>query len=145
MIDDVVFNKLASIERSVRRARDAYAAAAGNFATDFTRQDAAILNIQRACEAALDVAVHVVRRERMGWVQSAREAFSLLEQAGWIPPDIAESMKRMIGYRNVAVHDYQALQLPITIDVIEHRLDEFLRFGRKMMERERARSGDPLG
>lgn len=145
MVDDVVFNKIASIERSVRRARDEYAAASGSFATDFTRQDAAILNIQRACEAAIDVAIHVVRRERMGWVQSAREAFALLEQAGWIPPDIAEPMKRMIGFRNVAVHDYQALQLPITIDVIEHRLDDFLRFGRKMIERERDRSGDRLG
>jgi uncharacterized protein YutE (UPF0331/DUF86 family) len=54
-------------------------------------------------------------------------------------------MKRMIGFRNVAVHDYQALQLPITIDVIKHRLDDFLRFGRKMIERERDRSGDRLG
>jgi len=52
MVDDVVFNKIASIERSVRRARDEYAGASGSFATDFTRQDAAILNIQRACEAA---------------------------------------------------------------------------------------------
>ena len=30
----------------------------------------------------------------------------------------------MVGYRNVAVHDYQPLQLPITIAVIEHHLDD---------------------
>lgn len=55
MADDVLLNKAASIERCVRRAREEYDKAPDTFATDFTRQDAAILNIQRACEAALDM------------------------------------------------------------------------------------------
>ncbi len=58
MADDVVLNKAATIERCVRRAREEYAAAGAGFATDLTRQDAAILNIQRACEAALDMGQH---------------------------------------------------------------------------------------
>ena len=48
MADDVLINKAATIERCVRRAREEYAANPDTFATDFTRQDAAILNIQRA-------------------------------------------------------------------------------------------------
>lgn len=55
MADDVLVNKAATIERCVARAREEYAKDPGTFATDFTRQDAAILNIQRACEAALDM------------------------------------------------------------------------------------------
>ena len=43
-----------------------------------TRQDAAILNIQRACEAALDMGQHLIRRERLGIPQSARDVFALL-------------------------------------------------------------------
>ena len=53
--DDVLINKAATIERCVNRARDEYDKDPSTFATDFTRQDAAILNIQRACEAALDM------------------------------------------------------------------------------------------
>ena len=45
MVDDVLVNKAAIIERCVARAREEYAAAGDHFATDFTRQDAAVLNI----------------------------------------------------------------------------------------------------
>ncbi len=138
MVDDVLLNKASAIERSVRRAREEYAAAGGSFASDFTRQDAAILNIQRACESALDIALYLVRREGLGVPQSARDAFALLFRSGWIAPQVAERMGRMTGFRNVAVHDYQALQLPITINVIEHRLDDFFDFTRQVLEREQA-------
>ena len=49
MVDDLLLNKAATIERCVARARQEYAAAGEHFATDFTRQDAAVLNVQRAC------------------------------------------------------------------------------------------------
>ena len=48
VVDDVLLNKAAVIERCVARAREEYAAAGAGFATNFTRQDAAILTIQRA-------------------------------------------------------------------------------------------------
>ena len=62
----VLSDKTAVIERYVTRAREAYAANPSTFASDFTRQDAAILNIQRACEAALDMGQHLIRREKLG-------------------------------------------------------------------------------
>jgi uncharacterized protein YutE (UPF0331/DUF86 family) len=135
MADDVLVNKAAVIERCVARAREEYAAAAEGFATDYTRQDAAILNIQRACEAALDM------RERLGVPQSARDVFALLARAGWTTPELAEQLKRMVGFRNIAVHDYQALQLPITVDIILHHLDEFLQFSRAVLLRDGAGTG----
>lgn len=128
MQDDVLLNKAATIERCVARARQEYANAAAHFTTDFTRQDAAVLNIQRACEAALDIGHHIVRRDRLGVPQSAREVFTLLAQAGWISTTLAEALKRMVAFRNIAVHDYQALLLPILVSIIESHLDEFLEF-----------------
>ena len=64
MADDVLINKVATIERCVQRAREEYARGPATFATDYTRQDAAILNIQRACEAALDMRQHVIRPKK---------------------------------------------------------------------------------
>ena len=133
MADDVLLNKTAVIERCVARAREEYAANPATFATDFTRQDAAILNIQRACEAALDMGQHLIRRERLGVPQSAREVFALLAQGGWIDAALAESLKRMVGFRNIAVHDYQALQLPITVSIITSHLDEFLQYSQAVL------------
>jgi len=133
MVDDVLINKAATIERCVARAREEYAKDPVTFPIDFTRQDAAILNIQRACEAALDMGQHVIRREKLGVPQSARDVFALLAQGGWIDTVLAGKLKRMVGFRNIAVHDYQALQLPILISIIETHLDEFLEYSHALL------------
>ena len=135
MADDVLLNKVATIERCVRRAAEEYHKDPATFAADSTRQDAAILNIQRACEACLDIGHVILRRERLGVPQSARDVFVLLARAGKIDNALADALQRMVGYRNIAVHDYQTLQLPITIAVIEHHLDDFLAFGRVILSR----------
>lgn len=135
MVDDVLLNKAASIERCVARAQEEYQRDPATFASDFTRQDAAILNIQRACEAALDMGQHLIRRERLGVPQSARDVFALLAQAGWVDMALAENLKRMVGFRNIAVHDYQKLQLAITVSIIEKHLDEFLQYSQALLLR----------
>ena len=136
MADDVLLNKAATIERCVARVREEYAADPDTFASNFTRQDAAILNIQRACEAALDMGHHVIRRHSLGMPQSARDVFDLLATAQWLELSLAEAMKRMVGFRNIAVHQYQTLQLTITVNIIESHLDEFLAFSRQMLLKE---------
>ena len=134
MADDVLINKAATIERCVARAREEYFSDPATFATNFTRQDAAILNIQRACEAALDMGQHLIRRDRLGVPQSARDVFTLLAQAGRIEKPLAEGLQRMVGFRNIAVHDYQTLQLPITVAIIEKLLDEFLDYSKALLQ-----------
>jgi len=128
MHDDSLVHKAASIERCVDRAKAEHARDADTFAQDFTRRDAAILNIQRACEAALDRGKHLLRRERLGAPQSARDVFELLHAGGWLSAELAAAMKRMVGFRNIAVHDYPALQLPIMVNIICHHLGDFLAF-----------------
>ena len=103
MRDDVLFNKAATIERCVARAKEEFLAAGEHFATDFTRQDAAVLNVQRACEAALDMGQHLIRREKLGIPQSARDVFALLHAGGWIDLALAVNLQKMVGFRNIAV------------------------------------------
>ena len=136
MPDDVLINKAATIERCVARARDEYQRDPATFALDFTRQDAAVLNVQRACEAALDIGQHIVRRERLGVPQGARDVFELLARGGWIEASLAEALKRMVAFRNIAVHDYQSLLLAITINVITQHLGEFLLFTQALLMRD---------
>lgn len=140
MVDDVLLNKATTIERCVARAREEYDRDPDTFERDFTRQDAAILNIQRACEAALGIGHHLIRRDGLGLPQSARDVFRLLASAGRIDADLADSLMRMVGFRNIAVHDYQTLHLPMTIKVITVHLDDFLRFSATILKREQTPS-----
>lgn len=136
MVDDVLLNKAASIERCVARVREEYGKGADSFLSDFTRQDAAILNIQRACEAALDMGHYLIRRDRLGFPQSARNVFELLCEGGWLAPQLLVSMKNMVGFRNIAVHEYQRLQLPIMVSIITCHLGDFVQFSSEILRRE---------
>lgn len=136
MVDDVLINKAASIERGVARVREEYDKDPATFADDFTRQDAAILNIQRACEAALDMGQHLIRRERLGVPQSARDVFELLHRGGWLAPSLLPVMKNMVGFRNIAVHEYQTLQLPITVAIITRHLNDFIDFSSAILRQD---------
>lgn len=111
MADDVLLNKVAAIERCVARAREEY-----------------------ACEAALDMGHHIIRRDKLGLPQSSRDVFTLLADAHWLTPEVANHMKRMVGFRNIAVHEYQTLQLPITVNIIQSHLDDFLAYSRQMLQ-----------
>lgn len=133
MADDVLLNKAAAIERAVARAREEYAGDDANLLRNQTRQDAIILNLQRACESSIDAAMHLVRIHRLGIPQETREAFDLLERAGHLDPPLATRLRKMVGFRNVAVHDYQKLNLDVVRAILVERLDDFLEFTRLLL------------
>ncbi|RMH11086.1 MAG: DUF86 domain-containing protein, partial [Gammaproteobacteria bacterium] len=112
-MDEVVLAKVSIIERCLARIEEEYRGHEDTLATNLTRQDSIVLNLQRACEAAIDLAMHKVRVHRLGIPQQSREVFRLLQQAGLLPTDIAESMQRMVGFRNIAVHNYRQLDIVI--------------------------------
>lgn len=127
MADNVIVAKADIIERCIKRARDELAASA-DFSSDFTRQDAAILNVERACEAAIDIMNRIVRLRALGAPASNRDGFDRLVRAALIGQPLADKLMRMVGFRNLAVHQYQVLDIAIVRSVIEKNLDDLLEF-----------------
>ncbi len=127
-MNDSVLNKLATVDRSLKRIRDVYDLAKEQFDTDYTSQDSIILNLQRACESSIDTANILNKQHQTGIPQSSRDSFELLKKAGFISAPLALSLQKMVGLRNIAVHDYQTLNLDIVKYVVEHRLADFEEF-----------------
>jgi uncharacterized protein YutE (UPF0331/DUF86 family) len=127
-IDEVVLQKSTSIRRCVHRAREERAAAGANFRADFTHQDAALLNIFRACETSIDLANHLVRIHRLGAPAWSAQAFELLANAGIIPAQLSLKMVRMVGFRNLAIHEYDRLDLDLIESLFNEPLDDLLAF-----------------
>jgi uncharacterized protein YutE (UPF0331/DUF86 family) len=100
MADDVILNKAAGIERCLLRIVEEYGWEQQNLLTNQTKQDAIVLNLQRACETSIDLAMYVISRRRLGLPQESRDAFTLLQTAGILPPDLAIRMHRMVGFRS---------------------------------------------
>jgi uncharacterized protein YutE (UPF0331/DUF86 family) len=122
--DDVVIQKLASIERCLSAVRR-------YVADDLTRLedpmvlDAVVLNLQRACEQAIDAACREVSRRGLGVPTDSADTFTILEQERILPTPVAERMRRMVGFRNVAVHEYRRLDPAVVRTVVAHRLGNF--------------------
>lgn len=128
MADDVVLNKVAIIERCLKRIGEEYEGRESELVSNITRQDAIILNLLRACEAAIDLAMHMVRIRRLGLPQESREAFRMLQDSGEVDAETAVRMQAMVGFRNIAVPNYQKLDLDIVRSILSSRLDDFRRF-----------------
>ncbi len=139
MVDDVILNKVAIVERCLARIQEEYAGDERNLRANLTRQDSIILNLQRACEAAIDLAMALVNARRLGLPQESRHAFELLRDAGLLDGELAARMARMVGFRNVAVHDYQRLNLDVVKSIVTERLGDFQDFARRALEISRAR------
>jgi uncharacterized protein YutE (UPF0331/DUF86 family) len=128
MADDVILNKAASIERCLHRIEEEYAGNEQNLVGNQTKQDAIVLNLQRACETAIDLAMYVVSQRKLGVPQDSRDAFTLLQTAGLLASDLAARMQRMVGFRNVAVHEYTRLNIEIVHSIVTKQLDDFRTF-----------------
>lgn len=115
--DNVVLNKAAIIERSLRRMKEEYGL--NPDLDNYTHLDAMILNIERACQAAIDMAQHLAAIHHAGMPQTSADAFLLLEKQGLLSSRVAKAMVKMTGFRNVIIHEYQELELEIVKAVVE--------------------------
>jgi uncharacterized protein YutE (UPF0331/DUF86 family) len=135
MSNDVILNKISVIERCIKRINEEYDNNPKNL-QNYTKQDSIILNIQRACEASIDIAMHIVAEKKLGIPQTSRDAFELLYQNHVITESVMRKMKAMVGFRNIAVHDYQTLNLQIVQMIVEKHLDDFREYVKQVLAQE---------
>ena len=95
---------------------------------DHDAQDAAILNLIRSCELTIDMANYIIKRDKLGIPTSSAESFELLARGNKISHELAERLKQMIGFRNIAVHEYQEINFNRVIEIIEHDLNDLIAF-----------------
>ena len=95
---------------------------------DYKKMDAIVLNLQRACQMVMDTAMYVVTTRKLGLPQTNKEAFILLEQNNMITKEMCNNMKGMIGFRNIAVHEYKNIDEEIVEDVIKNHLNDLKEF-----------------
>jgi len=124
--DDVVLNKAAIIKRCIERIEEEYGA---NPALDnYTHVDALTLNVERACQASIDIAMHLAAKNKMGVPQTSSEAFLLLADKAMISEETAKEMVAMTGFRNIAIHEYQRVDHSILRAIAEEHYKSFIRF-----------------
>lgn len=82
-----------------------------------------------AIEACVDVAQHICAAEGWGPPADNGDAVRLLGVHGVLTPELAISMRKAVGFRNVLVHDYIEVDDEIVVGRLKglSDLDEFVR------------------
>lgn len=133
MVDrDLVLAKVATLERCLARIDTAHERPGLD---PLDRQDILVLNLQRAVQAMLDLAAHVVAREGLGVPDDLAASFDLLKRAGFLDEELRDRMRRMTGFRNVAVHEYRKLDPSIVESIVRNRLGDLRAFAKVVLER----------
>ena len=128
MIDsDIIIEKTNSIQNCLKRIQDTMKQHS-NHIDNLDTQDIVVLNLQRAIQLTLDIASYIVSMERLGVPKTLRDLFQILEQNQWIQHDISAKMQKMVGFRNIAVRDYQAIDPTILKSILSLHLKDFEEF-----------------
>lgn len=126
---DVVTAKLESLRRCVERVRSRTPASAEELSSSDDAQDIICLNLERAVQACVVIAAHIVSDSECAVPDTMAGTFDALERQGMMSREAAERMRRAVGFRNISVHAYQTLDWEIVYSIATTRLGEFVEFG----------------
>ncbi len=130
---DIVLAKVASIQKCLRRIRD-ITGLKPDALDDIDKQDIFVLNLQRSVQSAIDLATHIVASEGMGVPETIKDSFARLADAGIIGKILSHKMQSMAGFRNIAVHDYQAINPDILKAILTKHLPDIEEFYTAVIE-----------
>jgi uncharacterized protein YutE (UPF0331/DUF86 family) len=130
---DVVLAKVATIDRCLARITEVSGARRAAL-QPLDVEDITVVNLQRSIQAAIDLASHVCATERYGVPKDLAETFSLLERHGLLSAELTLRLRKMVGFRNIAVHDYEALDPAILRAIVERHLDDLRAFARALLD-----------
>ncbi len=134
MVDrDIVVAKVATIDRCLHRIAEVQAASGKLSPIDI--EDITVLNVTRAAQAAIDLATHVVTTEGYGLPDTVASTFVLLAKHGVINETLAERMRKMVGFRNIAVHGYETLDSNVIRAIVGHHLGDVRDFARAVVDK----------
>jgi len=125
---DLVETKLESLRRCIERIAGKAPSSADQLVHDPDVQDIIALNLQRAVQLSVDVAAHLIAETDATPPATMAENFEILQKLQIIDPVLAERLTKAVGFRNIAVHSYQAINWNVVYQICTHHLDDFRQF-----------------
>jgi uncharacterized protein YutE (UPF0331/DUF86 family) len=125
---EMIRTRCQEIEDSLGRLERIKAMAREDFLKDRDLQDIACYRLLVAIEAALGLCYHVAARQLKKVPEEYAECFAILADAGMIPKDLSENLRRMARFRNLLVHMYWKVDYAVLYELIQHQLTDLRRF-----------------
>ena len=130
----VLAQKLESLRRCLQRIEQKRPATVAALETDADLQDVIVLNLTRTVQLSVDIASHIVSQSNEPSPSTMGETFLTLMHLGIIDQPTSESLRKAVGFRNIAVHNYEAINWEIVFNICERKLGDFRQFARAVIE-----------
>ena len=128
MVHDLIASKIESLQRCLDRIVSKRPVSLADLENDLDAQDIVVLNLERAIQLTVDMAMVVLSEENAPVPATMAEAFGELARRKIISDDLSLRLRKSTGFRNIAVHAYHKIDWAIVWSIINDHLDEFRRF-----------------
>lgn len=126
--EKIIGEKLVSLKRCLDRITLHTPATVEVLQSDFDAQDIISLNIQRAVQISVDIAAHILSEQLHEQAPTMAETFLTLARYGVLDSQLASRLAKAVGFRNIAVHEYDALDMNILYSIITKEIGCFYEF-----------------
>jgi uncharacterized protein YutE (UPF0331/DUF86 family) len=130
---ELINQKLESLRRALQRVSDKCPKSVKILASDFDAQDIVSLNLTRAVQLCIDIGSHLIACTDYPPPTTMGQVFEVMNKAGFIDAKLTERMKKAVGFRNLAVHNYDAINWAIVYAIATQHLDDFKAFARAVV------------
>jgi uncharacterized protein YutE (UPF0331/DUF86 family) len=126
----VLEQKLESLRHCIARVQSKRPVTLDALVADVDTQDVIVLNLSRAVQLCVDIAMHHLASTDSPVPQTMGQAFELLAQQKVIDADLALRMRKAVGFRNLAVHSYDSIEWAVVYAIANEHLDDFKAFAK---------------
>jgi len=130
MDQEVVEQKLESLRRCLQRIKTKCPKDAATLAADIDLQDIISLNLSRAVQISVDIGAHLIAGMEVPPPDTMGQTFDLLAQEGVLDTGLASNLKKAVGFRNIAVHNYESINWSIVHSIVKYHLADFSQFAK---------------
>lgn len=89
--------------------------------------------LQMMIELCADISGHVISDNGWSTPETYAETFRVLGEHGVLTPEQTVVMVKMAKFRNIVVHQYEALDAEIVMLILRKHLDDFEKFSKAMV------------
>ena len=133
MENDLILRKLENLRFYLQRVKEKTPSSFDLLCDDLDAQDIIVLNLERAIQECVDIALHIISEDNSIPVpDSMAQAFLTLRQMNVISAETAQNLAKAVGFRNIAVHAYQQIDWQIVYQIITSKLDDFKKFAQEI-------------
>lgn len=126
----VIDQKLESLRRCLLRIQEKFPADAAELQSNFDLQDIIALNLSRAVQLTVDIGSHIISTMNMPAPETMGQTFEILAQQQVLSANVAGQLKKSVGFRNIAVHNYEAINWQIVHSIVDEHLEDFTSFAK---------------